>query len=130
MIRISAFCRPAVQGKCGNYRARVRWAKLSIPLDAVSLPAELRNAQALPATGLACQIGATGHQLNFLEPAFGLGKPEFAEEWLTSAQAMGLAGRTGDVRVMPWDRSAPSPGRAEIRPSVAGTVTSRARSGK
>src|SRR3954454_9496415 len=28
---------------------------------------------------------------------------EYAEEWLTSAQAMGLAGRTGDARVMPWD---------------------------
>jgi len=50
---------------------------------------------------------------------------EFAEEWLTSAQAMGLAGRTGDVRVMPWDRSSPSPGRGEIRPSVMTGVTSR-----
>lgn len=38
---------------------------------------------------------------------------EYAEEWLTSAQAMGLAGRSGDVRVMPWDRTAPTPGRGQ-----------------
>src|SRR5262245_25307344 len=31
----------------------------------------------------------------------------YAEEWLTSAQAMGLAGRRTCGRVMPWDRSAP-----------------------
>src|SRR6202000_2111948 len=30
---------------------------------------------------------------------------ESSEEWLTSAQAMGLAGRTGDARVLPWDRT-------------------------
>lgn len=29
---------------------------------------------------------------------------EPAEEWLTSAQSLGLADRTGDVRVLPWDR--------------------------
>ena len=29
---------------------------------------------------------------------------EPAEEWLTSAQSLGLAQRTGDVRVLPWDR--------------------------
>jgi len=34
---------------------------------------------------------------------------EYAEEWLTSAQSMGLANRTGNARVLPWDRSSPSP---------------------
>lgn len=29
---------------------------------------------------------------------------EPSEEWLTSAQSLGLANRTGDVRVLPWDR--------------------------
>jgi hypothetical protein len=29
---------------------------------------------------------------------------EPAEEWLTSAQSLNLAQRTGDVRVLPWDR--------------------------
>ncbi len=38
---------------------------------------------------------------------------EAAEEWLTSTQAMGLAGRSGDVRVLPWDRTSPTPGRSE-----------------
>jgi hypothetical protein len=37
---------------------------------------------------------------------------EYAEEWLTSAQSLGLAGRTVSNRVMPWDRSAPQPTRA------------------
>ena len=32
---------------------------------------------------------------------------EYAEEWLTSAQAMGLAERRTTGRVMPWDRTAP-----------------------
>jgi hypothetical protein len=36
---------------------------------------------------------------------------EYAEEWLTSAQAMGLAERRTTGRVMPWDRSAPRPKR-------------------
>jgi hypothetical protein len=36
---------------------------------------------------------------------------EYAEEWLTSAQAMGLSGRTTGGRVLPWDRSAPQPAR-------------------
>src|SRR5207245_10390311 len=44
---------------------------------------------------------------------------EFAEEWLTSAESMGLANRTGDVRVLPWDRTTPVPGRAE-RAELAG----------
>ena len=30
---------------------------------------------------------------------------EYAEEWLTSAQSMGVAVRQEDRRVMPWDRS-------------------------
>ena len=34
---------------------------------------------------------------------------EFAEEWLTSAQAMGLAARSGDARVLPWSQTAPGP---------------------
>lgn len=38
---------------------------------------------------------------------------EAAEEWLTSAQAMGLAGRSGDARVLPWDRTSPTPARGE-----------------
>jgi hypothetical protein len=32
---------------------------------------------------------------------------EYAEEWLTSAQAMGLAERRTTGRVMPWDRTSP-----------------------
>jgi hypothetical protein len=34
---------------------------------------------------------------------------EFSEEWLTSAQAMGLAERSGRSRILPTDRSAPQP---------------------
>jgi hypothetical protein len=37
---------------------------------------------------------------------------EYAEEWLTSAQAMGHAGRPGSARVLPWDQSSPRPVRA------------------
>src|SRR5262245_2391474 len=33
---------------------------------------------------------------------------EQAEEWLTSAQAMGFAGRPASARVLPWQQSAPS----------------------
>jgi hypothetical protein len=36
---------------------------------------------------------------------------EYSEEWLTSAQSLGLAGRTTGSRVLPWDRSAPQPTR-------------------
>ena len=36
---------------------------------------------------------------------------EYAEEWLTSAQSLGLAGRTAGARVLPWDRAAPQPTR-------------------
>jgi len=35
---------------------------------------------------------------------------EQAEEWLTSAQAMGLAGRPASARVLPWTESTPSNG--------------------
>lgn len=34
---------------------------------------------------------------------------EQAEEWLTSAQAMGFAGRPASARVLPWTRTSPSP---------------------
>ena len=34
---------------------------------------------------------------------------EQSEEWLTSAQAMGLSKRTGDHRVLPWDETQPTP---------------------
>src|SRR6201987_380894 len=37
---------------------------------------------------------------------------EFAEEWLTSAQAMGHASRPGSARVLPWDQTSPRPTRA------------------
>jgi hypothetical protein len=37
---------------------------------------------------------------------------EYAEEWLTSAQSLGLAGRAAAKRVTPWERSAPRPVRA------------------
>jgi hypothetical protein len=36
---------------------------------------------------------------------------EYAEEWLTSAQAMGLAERRESGRVLPFNRSAPTPNR-------------------
>jgi hypothetical protein len=39
---------------------------------------------------------------------------EGCEEWLTSATSMGLAERTGDVRVLPWERAHPTPGRGQI----------------
>jgi len=39
---------------------------------------------------------------------------ESCEEWLTSATSMGLAERTGDVRVLPWERAHPTPGRGQV----------------
>ena len=36
---------------------------------------------------------------------------EQSEEWLTSAQAMGLAGRPASHRVLPWDQASPTPAR-------------------
>ena len=52
---------------------------------------------------------------------------EQAEEWLTSAQSLGLAQRHADARVLPWDRTAPSPGRGEARPAVVQSLHARAR---
>ena len=47
---------------------------------------------------------------------------EYAEEWLTSAQAMGHAGRPASARVLPWEQSSPRPvrinGHANGRMSV------------
>src|ERR1700758_4057142 len=40
---------------------------------------------------------------------------EYAEEWLTSAQAMGHAGRPMGARVLPWEQSSPRPVRANGR---------------
>jgi hypothetical protein len=40
---------------------------------------------------------------------------EQSEEWLTSAQAMGLSTRTGSHRVLPWDQTQPTPMRATSR---------------
>lgn len=47
---------------------------------------------------------------------------EFAEEWLTSAQAMGSAVRKPDNRVLPWDRGSPV-GPAAARPAAAPSRT-------
>jgi hypothetical protein len=33
--------------------------------------------------------------------------PDFAQTGDTSAQAMGLAGRPGQARVLPWDKASP-----------------------
>jgi hypothetical protein len=45
---------------------------------------------------------------------------EYAEEWLTSAQAMGLAGRPASARVLPWTQSSPiTPPRNGARPGVS-----------
>src|SRR5579871_1545625 len=55
---------------------------------------------------------------------------EQAEEWLTSAQAMGLAGRTGDARVLPWTHTTPMPmanGYSKRTPGVAGARRAPAR---
>ena len=43
---------------------------------------------------------------------------EYAEEWLTSAQSMGLAIRQEDRRVLPWDRSGLVGGERVGRPPV------------
>lgn len=40
---------------------------------------------------------------------------EQAEEWLTSAQAMGLAGRPASTRVLPWTQSGPAPATPETK---------------
>jgi hypothetical protein len=44
---------------------------------------------------------------------------EQAEEWLTSAQAMGLAGRPDSARVLPWTQSAPTTPSRNGRPGVS-----------
>ena len=49
---------------------------------------------------------------------------EQSEEWLTSAQAMGLSKRTGSHRVLPWDQTQPTPVRANGH-SKAGTPQQR-----
>jgi hypothetical protein len=41
---------------------------------------------------------------------------EQSEEWLTSAQAMGLAGRPASQRVLPWEQSSPTPVRSNGKP--------------
>jgi len=40
---------------------------------------------------------------------------EQSEEWLTSAQAMGLSTRTGSHRVLPWDQTQPTPLRSTVK---------------
>jgi hypothetical protein len=50
---------------------------------------------------------------------------EQSEEWLTSAQAMGLSKRTGSHRVLPWDQTQPTPVRANGR-QKAGVSPQRA----
>lgn len=40
---------------------------------------------------------------------------EQSEEWLTSAQAMGLSTRTGSHRVLPWDQTQPTPMRSTMK---------------
>jgi len=51
---------------------------------------------------------------------------EQSEEWLTSAQAMGLSKRTGSHRVLPWDQSQPTPIRATNGRQKAGVSSQRA----
>jgi hypothetical protein len=41
---------------------------------------------------------------------------EYAEEWLTSAQAMGLATRQPDSRILPWGNNRPALSVARARP--------------
>src|ERR1700689_4013449 len=50
---------------------------------------------------------------------------EQSEEWLTSAQAMGLGKRTGSHRVLPWDQTQPKPIKANGR-QKAGVTPQRA----
>jgi hypothetical protein len=50
---------------------------------------------------------------------------EQAEEWLTSAQAMGLSGRPATARVLPWDQSSPNPVRHNGRTRPANGAASR-----
>lgn len=50
---------------------------------------------------------------------------EYSEEWLTSAQSLGLARRSEVERIMPWDRSAPTPVRPRPGPPAARPATAR-----
>jgi hypothetical protein len=52
---------------------------------------------------------------------------EQGEEWLTSAQALQLADRTSDVRVLPWTRSSPPPAAAGRSPAANTNVRAFAR---
>jgi hypothetical protein len=52
---------------------------------------------------------------------------EYAEEWLTSAQAMGHAGRPASARVLPWDQTSPRPVRANGRMPAGLAVRAPAR---
>jgi hypothetical protein len=45
---------------------------------------------------------------------------EYSEEWLTSAQAMGISRRRSDSRVMPWDRRPRTSTNGHSRPSSNG----------
>jgi hypothetical protein len=49
---------------------------------------------------------------------------EYSEEWLTSAQAMGLAGRPATARVLPWTQSSPIPPGDPSKP-IAGVASPR-----
>jgi hypothetical protein len=48
---------------------------------------------------------------------------ESSEEWLTSAQALGVAERRSTSRILPWDRTAPTVARS--RPAAPGRRTER-----
>ncbi len=52
---------------------------------------------------------------------------EQSEEWLTSAQAMGMAKRTGSARVLPWDQTQPTPAKSNGRskPGVSDRAPAR-----
>jgi hypothetical protein len=54
---------------------------------------------------------------------------EYAEEWLTSAQAMGVAERREHGRVLPWDRSSPIPPRATASVQARAASTRNGRGG-
>src|ERR1700683_1880744 len=45
---------------------------------------------------------------------------EQSEEWLTSAQAMNLAGRPASHRVLPWERTSPTPARSNGKQKPVG----------
>ena len=51
---------------------------------------------------------------------------EQSEEWLTSAQAMNLATRPSNARVLPWTQSTPIPQASNGRKSHTGVFAQRA----